>query len=269
MRPYWSKVVDSARLIAQFTTPYDHNGVEVRFMSDYKSKTTTKDVQRIRSLVEDHQPREEGKIFSLVNDVLDCVLGGYRETLEKEQRSMLGRMMRIKAKTLIVFVLTDGEFFGYCDAKGPIKDLVGTLRHQKRPNNQVGVQFVQFGNNATAKARLDDLDDFLNPNVNQALAADDTDNKDIVDVEPWDGVNVWKLLLGSINRLYDRSDLPSFQLTPVTSPVAELALQSPPPLHGPVASSPNFTPLREVSNQPGHRQTFPPPVYHGYQHPHG
>ncbi len=267
MRPHWSKVVDSARLIAQFTTPYDHNGVEIRFMSDYKSKTTTKDVQKIRSLVEDHQPREEGKIFSLVNDVLDCVLGGYRETLEKERSKL--RITLKKAKTLIVFVLTDGEFCGYCDAKGPIKDLVGTLRHQRRPNNQVGVQFVQFGNNATAKARLDDLDDFLNPNVNRALAADDLDNKDIVDVEPWDGVNVWKLLLGSINRLYDRSDLPTFQLTPVTSPVAELGMQSPGPPDGPVASSPNFAPLREVSNQPGQRQTYPPPLYSGYQHPHG
>jgi hypothetical protein len=256
-------VVDCVKLLADYTTPYDDNGIEVRLMKNYRSKKVTKDPDLVKTLIIDSRPRRNGDVvIAQITSAFQFILGEYRKKLEAKA-SIVDKVFGKREKKLIVFVLTDGETCVHYDAKGPILDLVTTLRAQKRDIDHVGIQFVQFGDNERASAKLAELDGFLDPSVNASLVQD-ADNKDIVDVERWDGVNVWKLLLGSIDKRFDHADspVPSTPIQRTLSPLVDLSLQSPTFGGGPVGLPSGIPMSREGSKEGEQRRPQPFPPYY-------
>jgi len=60
---------------------------------------------------------------------------------------------------MCVFVLTDGMWWEETKADQTIRDLVVTLEDFGMPVDQVGIQFVRFGNEEKGAQRLRHLDD--------------------------------------------------------------------------------------------------------------
>ncbi len=68
-----------------------------------------------------------------------------------------------KLKGLLVYVLTNGMWGEYHDAKFPIVYLGRTLDECHCSYKQVGIQFLQSGDDADGGKNLAGLDDFYNP----------------------------------------------------------------------------------------------------------
>lgn len=128
-----------------------------------------------------------------INTALGRILRQYQDKVERHNRYGAGGRL----KKLVLFVLTNGSWQPLSNAEKPISDLVDILHRYKQPEHQVGIQFIRFGDEPEGIWRLRKLDDFLGR------------EKDIVDVEPYPDGNVFKMLLGSINKDFDWADTPT------------------------------------------------------------
>lgn len=192
MAPYWDEVVECAGLLAFCTQRYDNNGIDLSFVFDDKKMNARKDKQ-ITKLVQKKRPRKvpTGSTHehqrANIHAVLGQVVDDYQQELGKQRSGAYPQ----ETKKLVVFVLTNGLWSTHSDAKEPLTRLVQTLSAWKKPSNQVGVQFIRFGDDPDGRQRLEKLDDLTDLEM------------DLVDVEPWLDGNVWKMLLGSINKDFD------------------------------------------------------------------
>lgn len=114
-------------------------------------------------------------------------------------------------RKMCVFVLTNGMWEDGTKADPLIKGLVGTLDVCDKPADQVGVQFVRFGSEEKGVRRLRRLDEGLDL------------SRDIVDAEPFQGGNVWKMLLGSLDKRWDDDGSDPMELSASGQLPAELA----------------------------------------------
>jgi hypothetical protein len=156
MLNHWSNVEDCAELLAQYTIPYDSNGVEVGFMSKEFGKDAFKDASNIRKLVHDNKPLSTGNP-SRIDKSLAAVLHKYSSRIDSK--------WKLSPKKRLFFVLTDGLCLKHYDVKGPIGELVETMRQRRLAPGYAGIQFLQFGNDLDAQNKLAELDDFMNPNI--------------------------------------------------------------------------------------------------------
>lgn len=231
MSKYWDDVEKCASLLAFCTTRFDDDGIDLSFMFSNKEKNT-KGYKSISKLVQGNRPPEHHTGSSQLNQKnnINAVLG---KILREYQRKI--RAYAPHPKKLVLFVLTDGDWLPHSDAREPLRDLAKAIEKHELPQNQVGVQFIRFGNSKHGSKRLSDLDDFL--------------PTDIVDVEGWTHGNVWKMLLGSINKDFDWAETPNSMSERSESPI-------------PVDSSAVLSRSQDPFN------TTPSPLSHGYvSHP--
>lgn len=136
--------------IAPIAVKYDKDGVEVKFINfrpkpeKRKALKCTEDVMR---LFKDLEPCGE----SLIATALERVLSEYCYQF-KHDRAI---------KSLNLIVLTDGDPSPGEDVEKVIVDCARTLRKLEAHPLQVGIQFVQIGDNSGAAAYLNLLDDKL------------------------------------------------------------------------------------------------------------
>lgn len=198
MSRHWKDVEECASLIAFCTARYDDDGIDVSFMFNNKEKNTKGD-KTVLKLVQRSKPPEmrdgpnQTHQRGNINAVLLTILQDYKDKIVQHHSN---RTYTPQLKKLVLFVLTDGDWLPLSDAREPLRDLAETVSRHKLPRNQVGVQFIRFGDSKDGKRRLLDLDEFLT-------------SMDIVDAEGWTGGNVWKMLLGSINKDFDRAERPT------------------------------------------------------------
>jgi hypothetical protein len=166
MDPYWEEVGECAGLLAFCTLPYDKDGIDLRFMISPEKKNA-KDIATITERIRYNRPPPTGNKageVSHIDTALGKVLRKYQEKVEarhKKRSTLFSPTPKLKG--LLVFVLTNGMWGEYHDAKVPIVDLVRTLDECHWSYKQVGIQFIQFGDDAQGGKNLADLDDFHNP----------------------------------------------------------------------------------------------------------
>jgi hypothetical protein len=95
---------------------------------------------------------------------------------------------------LNLYILTDGSWCHQPGFDNPIRSIVQKLEELNKSEDQIGVQFIRFGNDKKGKEMLEYLDARLGL------------TRDIVDTEPFEGGNVWKMLRGGIDRRFDGDD---------------------------------------------------------------
>ena len=164
MQTHWVSVEQCTNLLAFCTTPYDTNGIDLRFMVS-RDKHNSGDYESITKKVHDAKPPPVDSKHTQVaniNNVLIRILSKYQEKIESRRRSSLFSS-KDKLKKLILFILTDGMWGQHSDAETPIINLVNVLKRYGLPANQVGIQFIKFGNDFVGAERLRKLDDFLKP----------------------------------------------------------------------------------------------------------
>ncbi|KAI9042168.1 uncharacterized protein KD926_006087 [Aspergillus affinis] len=203
----WKEAEDAIAAIAPICTRYDQDGIDVYFLNHrreatratggaYSNITTADDVREIFNCVEPWGPTPFGKR-------LHDILGPYLRRVE----SMEGGYGPVDpVKPLNIIAITDGAFTD--DAESILVDVAKRLDYCRAVPWQVGVQFFQIGNDAAARAYLQELDDELGKRAQQDHL------RDIVDTVPWKGKSgqtlsaggILKCVLGAVNRKYDKSD---------------------------------------------------------------
>ncbi|KAK3667545.1 hypothetical protein LTR22_001723 [Elasticomyces elasticus] len=132
----------------------------------------------------------------------------YEEKRQKHEESVRAYKLNFRERAphpvdlttpLTVYILTDGVWEGGGEPEVPIMAMVQTLVELGLPREQVGVQFIVFGENAAGKEHVKNVD-----NMQRAYELE----LDIVDTEPANG-NVWKMLRGAIDDIFDDDVAPT------------------------------------------------------------
>jgi hypothetical protein len=136
---------------------FDKDGIEIYFtISDSKKKHrhTTKLVDEVKKQFTPKSRRPTGVVTN-INHRLGNLLEIYQRQIQSSRRR------HVKPK--IIFILTDAIWRDECDRdlRSSIANLVSTLDQYRAGTYQVGIQFIQFGNDAGATQRLQWLDSGL------------------------------------------------------------------------------------------------------------
>ncbi|QRV87272.1 von willebrand factor type A domain protein [Ceratobasidium sp. AG-Ba] len=185
----WKEAGRALANVAEKASMYDPNGIDIHFLNSYESArdvTTQSEVLDLFNAVRPYGPTPTG-------DRLDQLLGEYITELEDAKNKGLKKI----PKPVNFIVITDGV-----PTDDPESVIIAAARRLDAGNfllSQLGIQFIQVGNDSKATKALKELDDGLN-NTHKI--------RDIVDTTPYkgkplDGPTIVKVLLGGINRRVD------------------------------------------------------------------
>ena len=148
--PRWTTTKQVMAHIASIAVKYDKDGVDVRFFNNYledEERLNLNSADKVMSLFDNLEP--EGSTPTA--DSLDEELNEYIYEYKKNRH--------IKGLNLIV--ITDGEPSPGQDVEGVVMKYAKILAQLDAPPLQVGIQFVQVGDEKGAKDFLDSLDNDL------------------------------------------------------------------------------------------------------------
>jgi len=192
----WEQACEALSNLAQIAATYDRDGIDIHFLNHPKSGMNVKDPNAVRQLFRHVQPRG----LTPIANKLDVLVGDYVEKLERAaRRKHQGDSLALKGiKPVNFIVITDGA-----PTDEPEDSIVSLARRLDRGNfplAQVGIQFVQIGDDKEATEFLKELDDALSGTHGV---------RDIVDTTPFLGIKLTaemliKILLGGVNRRVDR-----------------------------------------------------------------
>ena len=148
--PRWTTTKQVMAHIASIAVKYDRNGVDVRFFNNYcddEDRLNLDSAEKVMSLFDNLEP--EGSTPTA--DALDIELNEYIHEYNNNRH--------IKGLNLIV--ITDGEPSPGQDVESVVVKYARILAQLDAPPLQVGIQFVQVGEDKKAKDFLDSLDNDL------------------------------------------------------------------------------------------------------------
>ncbi|CUS07410.1 unnamed protein product [Tuber aestivum] len=208
---HWDQLGQALETIATIATKYDSDGIDIHFLNspqyDRKHVTSPTTVKDLFNLV---QPAGITPTGACLDRILREYLDSYADakaayTSSSTTPGPQPTMYASLPKPLNILVLTDGE-----PTDDPESVIVAAARNLDRlnaPLHQVGIQFVQIGNEEGAREALEELDDALEGVYGI---------RDMVDFTPFveapgagvggkvSGEMILKALLGAVNRRYDR-----------------------------------------------------------------
>lgn len=155
MRQYWGEVVSLFSVLAYILKKLDDDGLEMYFTVS-TDKRTFKDTRRAVS----HLEKMTQSTYSNIDARLQQILGKYQVYLGQQRERRGFFRSRANAKPLSLYVFTDAAWQG-CDAIAPIEAMIEKQRQLGFPKDQVSIQFVRFGNDASGIERLEYLDSGL------------------------------------------------------------------------------------------------------------
>ncbi|KAG6373860.1 hypothetical protein JVT61DRAFT_6012 [Boletus reticuloceps] len=192
----WEQACEALSELAQIAATYDRDGIDIHFLNHPTCGMNIKDPKGVRHLFRHVQP--EGP--TPIANKLDILVGDYVDKLERAgRRKHKGDALALRQiKPVNFIVITDGVPTD--EPMDSIVSLARRLDHEHVPLAQVGIQFVQIGNDKEATEFLKQLDDDLSGIFGV---------RDIVDTTPYLGTSLTatmliKILLGGINRRVDR-----------------------------------------------------------------
>jgi hypothetical protein len=204
MCQHWERVQELLNLLGYAIKEYDPDGMELIFMSDGKSYSN----QNITPLVNEVKYRKsQCKTQTNAEHRLRIILQDYAESYTRAETQTLPRHPKTNSltkflhsrssqtvKPVCYYIFTDGVWQGINTVADPICKLLEKIPDSDR--RQVGISFIQFGNDDKGTKRLRYLDEGLSYT---------RDIRDIVDYEPCDG-DILKMLLGSVNVWWDSAN---------------------------------------------------------------
>lgn len=199
MTEHWVATRSALETVVTVALKHDQDGVDIYFMNHPEvSAWNVKSATHIRQLFARVQP--EG--CTPTGQCLDEILREYldRYAASKQTSPSSSPTMGAKIKPLNILVLTDGEPTD--DPESVIVSAARRLEKLNAPLHQVGIQFLQIGDEPGAHEALEELDDDLE----QLYGI-----RDMVDTTRYAGEGqeitgkvLLKTLLGGINRRWDR-----------------------------------------------------------------
>ncbi|KAG5350203.1 hypothetical protein C0989_012243 [Termitomyces sp. Mn162] len=178
------KARTALQALAVEAAKYDADGIEIQFLNAGEILTTSNS-EEVEYLFKHVKPAGYTPLGTKIGKLLD----EYMQRFTAAQPEL---------KPVIYIVITDGEA---SDGPKTEEAVIRTARaldnHHAKPD-QIGIQFVQIGNDSTATEYLEMLDDTLTSNAGIRDMVDTTTAK------PGVKLDLIKVLLGSVNRRVDR-----------------------------------------------------------------
>ncbi|KAG9089352.1 hypothetical protein FRC06_001591 [Ceratobasidium sp. 370] len=193
--PRWEEARDALAGLAKTALKYDDDGVEIFFLNAVNAGRTVRTDEDVKALFASVSQSAGTPTGKRLRDLLTA----YITKLEAaKQKSGSADFTTSGIKPLNLIVVTDGEPSD--DPKSAIVEAARRLDSGKFPLTQVGIQFIQVGDDAWATKALRELDNHLS-----AM----NDVRDIVDTRPFTGQRLTSellitMLLGGINRRVDK-----------------------------------------------------------------
>ncbi|WRT69657.1 uncharacterized protein IL334_006647 [Kwoniella shivajii] len=196
----WTEARIALMGVADIAARYDQDGIDVEFLNSGKVGNGLKTGNQVMQLFETVKPSGS----TPTGRRLEAILREYMNALERKglrrNSSMFGSSSNSNpnVKPMNLIVITDGAPTD--DPESVIITFAKRLDKGEHPLSQIGIQFLQVGDDASAKEALQELDDGL---------SDKHDIRDIVDTVPYCGKEltaemIVKTLIGGINRRMDR-----------------------------------------------------------------
>ncbi|WWC65770.1 uncharacterized protein I303_108392 [Kwoniella dejecticola CBS 10117] len=198
----WSEARQALMEVSEIAARYDENGVDIYFLNSKRVGKELKAAHEVEDLFRGLEP----KGATPTGMRLESILREYMARLERSHTSpspspsspSINGQSEGTVKPMNLIVVTDGA-----PTDDPESVLIACAKRLDRgeyPLSQVGVQFLQIGDDSEAREALQELDDGL-------AAAHGV--RDIVDTVLYDGEDmsaglIIKTLLGGINRRLDR-----------------------------------------------------------------
>ncbi|KAG8901300.1 hypothetical protein FRB99_005415 [Tulasnella sp. 403] len=195
----WSEARAALAGIADIAARYDKNGLDIHFLNSKAVGTGLHSSGEVMQLFDKVRPNG----MTPTGDRLEDLLSDYYRKLEKSKGgSGKWKLWKQKEKEAHVkpanfIVVTDGAATD--DPAPVIKVAAKRLDEGNYPLSQVGIQFLQIGDDEKAAVSLKQLDDDLD------------DVRDMVDTVPYTQTTghlnanmIIKILLGGINRRQDK-----------------------------------------------------------------
>ena len=154
MITYWPEARRLLDLLGRLVKTYDKNHVDIRFTTPFTTFLNVKNTEKLTKIFDEHSPNS-GLDVSDMSASLWKTVSEYQEKLTKKQRKL--PFVR-STRPLSLYVFTDAVWQPVCDVAPVIKSLVNTLEQQNLHKQQIGIQFIQFGNKLEYTQRLRDLD---------------------------------------------------------------------------------------------------------------
>lgn len=185
----------------------DKNGLDLYFTISEQFTNEEKHTSSLVRLVERHK-QNDPDASTEINFRLNQILDKYKAKLDSN-----GWWPKKPPKPLSLYILTNGVWEAECKPEIPIKNVVQKLQDLRKDREQIGIQFISFGNDIVGMERLRHLDDDLTRDLNLDQYVSPFPHcclnvltpafSDIVDTTPWDD-DICKMLLGHLNENMDK-----------------------------------------------------------------
>lgn len=190
IRSRWEEARDSLAGMVELAAKMDDDGVDVHFLNSERCLIGCRDPLAVRAMFDSIVP--DG--VTPMGTKLEMLLLQYMDDIETYKQTRKG----IEPKKRNYICLTDGS-----PTDDPESVIVAVARRLDRGNfplSQIGIQFLQVGNDSEAKEALEELDDALSSQHGI---------RDIVDTVLYSNLAlnpdmILKALLGGINRRLDK-----------------------------------------------------------------
>jgi len=204
MTEHWDVTCKALETVATIALQHDQDGIDIHFMNHPEHSAwnvrTANHIRRLFSLVEPSGITPTGECLDdILRDYLDRYAAS-RNAYTPTSSPTSPHLPTSKLKPLNILVLTDGEPTD--DPESVIVDAARQLEKLNAPLHQVGIQFLQIGDEPGAREALEELDDVLAA-VHGIRDMVDTTRYALENGEI-SGAVLLKALLGGVNRRLDR-----------------------------------------------------------------
>ncbi|TGZ83806.1 hypothetical protein EX30DRAFT_361818 [Ascodesmis nigricans] len=196
----WSLTASALSRFSSIAAHYDTDGIDIHFLNSPITGHNLTTSAAVLALFNRVHPSLGTPIGTALDRILRPYVAQYESIALAEAGKSLDRR-RPNLKPLNVVVITDGEATD--DPESVIVDMARRLERANAPLHQVGIQFLQVGDEVEAREALRELDDALSGMYGI---------RDMVDTTVWEEGEggevtaevVLKALLGGVNRRWDR-----------------------------------------------------------------
>lgn len=155
MEMWWDDTAKALAAIVDIAASRDPDGVDVSFLNS-TVKTTSRNASEIMQLFRRVEPRKSTPTATALKRVLEPYMDNYHNWVIEGKPSGYP-----PPRPLNLIVLTDGAPNRGENPEAVIVEVAQRLDRLGAPPLQVGIQFVQIGNDDEAAAHLQELDDDL------------------------------------------------------------------------------------------------------------
>jgi hypothetical protein len=160
MKTHWRKALRSFEVLAYLVKDKDPDGIEIRFSSSPSRREHNKNRAPLLDSLKKTKPSGQWDI----GFTLGGILREYDWAFSQEKKG-LGAFWRNKNKKqkwgVNIYVFTDGVWEEGEDWLESVVNSINNLLANGVDPHQIGIQFIQFGNDPEGTRRLEVLDDGL------------------------------------------------------------------------------------------------------------